>query len=61
MHQASIEFVMPTDMVDMSMGGDGSGRTVQNVARKLAQACDSHTRVDDEIAIAPSHVPDVAA
>src|SRR6185369_2699773 len=25
MHQASIEFMMPTDMVDMSMGGDSSG------------------------------------
>jgi len=61
MHEASVELMMAADVIDMGVGGDGGGWAVQDVAGELAKAGDAHAGVDNEIAVAPAHMPDVAA
>jgi hypothetical protein len=58
------ELVVTTDVVVVSVCGDGhdgpSGE-VEQVARGIDDARQAHAGVDEQVAVAPAHVPDVAA
>ena len=47
-------------MIEMSVSGDGAKRFVEKMASRLMQAGDPHSGVDEQVAVAPPHMPDVA-
>ena len=55
------EFVMAADMIVMSMAGDGHAWLFGNQRHMLAKRHDAHAAIDQHIAIASAHMPDVAA
>jgi hypothetical protein len=61
MHKALLKLVMISDVVDMYVGGDGGRRLGENVFCELAKACNAHSRIDHEVAIASAHMPNVTA
>jgi hypothetical protein len=61
MHEAFLKLVMISDVVDVDVGCDGDHGLGENVFGKLAKTCNAHSRVDHQVAIASTHMPDVAA
>ena len=61
MHGPIGEFVMGADMVEMGVAGDGQNRPPGQDAELPSQADDAHAGIDEEVAVAPVHMPDVAA
>jgi hypothetical protein len=53
--------MMISDVVDVHMSRYGSDRSGENVLCELAETCNAQSRIDHEVAIAPAHMPDVAA
>jgi hypothetical protein len=60
MHEALLELMMISDVVDMHMGCHGGHRSGENVLCELAETCNAQSRIDHQVAIAPAHMPDVA-
>ena len=55
------EFVMAADVVVVAVRGDCGDRLVEQVGHLLGEAHHAHSGVDDQVAVAALHVPDVAA
>ena len=60
MHEAILELMMISDVVDVHMGCHGCHRSVENVLCELAETCNAQARINHKVAIAPAHMPDVA-
>jgi hypothetical protein len=60
MHQAVLELMMISDVVDVHMGRNGRHRPVENVLCEGAQTRNAEARIDHQVAIASAHMPDVA-
>ena len=61
MHEAFLKLVMISDVVDVDVGCNGGHRLGENVFCELAKTCNAHSRVDHQVAVASTHMPDVAA
>ena len=61
MHEALLKLVMISDVVDVDVGCNGGHRLGENVFGELAKTCNAHSRVDHQVAVASTHMPDVAA
>jgi hypothetical protein len=61
MHQPLGEFVMAADMVEMRVAGDRETALFGHQRHMAAQADHPHPGIDQHVAVAAPHVPDVAA
>jgi hypothetical protein len=61
MHEALLELVMISNMVDVYMCGNGCHRSVEDVLRELAETCNAKSSINHQVAIASAHMPDVTA
>jgi hypothetical protein len=52
---------MISDVVDVYVGCNGGHRLGDNVFCELAKTCNAHSRVNHQVAIASTHMPNVAA
>jgi hypothetical protein len=52
---------MVADVVDVHMGCHGGHRSREKVLCELAKTYNAQSRIDHHVAIAPAHMPDVAA
>src|SRR6202040_2600578 len=59
MHEARLELVMISNVVDVYMGCNGCHRSGENVFCELAETCDAQSRINHQVAIASAHMPDV--
>ena len=59
--QTAVEFVQAAHMVEMAVGADGFQGPVAALPDPVLQRPQTHTGVDHQIAVAPAHMPDVAA
>ena len=60
-HGSLGELVMGADMIEMGMAGDGQNRSFGQEGDLLPQAYDAHAGIDQQVAVAPAHMPDIAA
>ena len=61
MDRPLVELVHPADVVAVDVGGDRQQVVVEVVLDEVAQRPQPERRVDDEVDVAPAHVPHVAA
>ena len=61
MDETVVELAMSADMVLMGMGGNGQQGFLEETARGFSEACHTHAGIDQQIAVAPADMPDVAA
>ena len=60
-NQTILELMMPADVIEMRVGRHRQHGLLQQMARRFAQAHHAHAGVDDQIALAAAHMPDIAA
>ena len=61
MHEPRLEFVERAHMIIVDMGSDRSERFVRQVGDGVLERGDAGSGVDQKIAVAPAHEPDIAA
>src|ERR1700694_542892 len=60
MHDALAEFMKRSDVIEMGMGGNWRQGLIEQMLGGFMQARDSHSRIDQEVAVTSPDVPDIA-
>jgi hypothetical protein len=60
MHEAAIEFVVPTDVIDVSVRCHGSYELLKKAFGETFEALYSYAGVNEQISVSSGNVPDIA-
>jgi len=61
MYKALLKLVMISNVVDVYVGRNGCHGSGENVFCELAKTCNAHSRINHQVAIASTYMPDVTA